>query len=63
MSLGHFTTAHPAKGFSITLNPEPDSPEAVVIEITPLGTAKHCELILHIANYSDKTMSAEVWQI
>lgn len=63
MSLGHFTTAHPAKGFSITLNPEPETPDAVVTHITPLGTAKQYELVLHVANFSDKSLTVEVWRM
>lgn len=63
ISLGHFTAAHPAKGFSIALNPEQESSDAVVTHITPLGMANRYELILHITNYSDTAVSAEVWQM
>lgn len=61
MSLGHFTVAHPAKGFSIALNPEPKTPDTVVTHITPLGTAKRYELVLHVANFSDELLNVEVW--
>ena len=60
LSLGHFTAAHPAKGFSIALNPEPETPDTVVAHITPLGTAKRYELVLHVANFSDESLNVEV---
>lgn len=62
MSLGCFGPK-PAKGFSIEFNPESESSESVVTQITAIGSASHYELILHVANYGYRLIEAEVWQI
>ena len=62
MSLGNFSYANPPKGFAIHINPDPD-PEAIVTQVTRLGEDDSYELVLHIANYGNKTVSAEVWQL
>lgn len=62
ISLGNYTAAHPPKGFAVHVDPDPE-PEAIVTQITSLGTDKEYELVLHIANYGNKTVSAEVWQL
>jgi hypothetical protein len=61
MSLGTFNDTKPPKGFSIEVNPE--DAESVVSQITSLGTSKRYELILHIANYGDVVVDAEVWSL
>jgi hypothetical protein len=62
ISLGSFTSTHPPKGFSIHITPDPD-PEAIVTQVTTLGSDREYELILHIANYGDKTVNAKVWPL
>lgn len=62
VSLGNFTSEHPPKGFSIHITPDPD-PEAIVTQVTTLGSEKEYELILHIANYGNKTVNAKVWPL
>lgn len=62
ISLGSFTANNPPKGFSIHITPDPE-PEAIVTQVTTLGGEKEYELILHIANYSDKTVNAKIWPL
>lgn len=62
MSLGNYSDANPPKGFVIHINPDPE-PEAIVAQVTRLGYGDSYELVLHIANYGNKTVSAEVWQM
>jgi hypothetical protein len=63
IALGDFTKASPPKGFSVELTPDPNPAGSVITEITSLGTAKHYKLVLHIANYGTKVVTAEVWQL
>jgi hypothetical protein len=62
VSLGTFTEANPPKGFSIHLTPDPD-PEAIITKVVTLGNEKKYELILHIANYGNKTVNAKIWPL
>jgi hypothetical protein len=62
VSLGDYTSINPPKGFVIHISPSPE-PDAIVTQITSLGTDEKYELVLHIANYGSKAISAEVWQI
>lgn len=62
MSLSIFDRASIPKGYSVQIIPRIES-DAIVMQITSLGTDEEYELILHVANYGDKTVSAEVWQI
>jgi hypothetical protein len=62
MSLGNYTATHPPKGFAIHISPDPE-PDAIVTQITRLGTDQEYELVLHIANYGNKTTSVEVWPL
>ena len=69
ISLGQFTPGDMLKGFSIEITPEPDPPGAVVTQITNIGTSSTSStsstsrLTLHIANFGDKAISAEVRQL
>jgi hypothetical protein len=63
LSLGIFSDDDPAKGFSIEFSPEPESLESVVTQITTIGSPKHHELILQVANYGDKSVRGKVWQM
>jgi hypothetical protein len=62
ISLGNYTSANPPKGFAIHISPEPET-ETIVTQITRLGEDEEYELVLHIANYGSKAISAEVWQL
>ncbi|MGH7158376.1 MAG: hypothetical protein ACREGD_04910 [Candidatus Saccharimonadales bacterium] len=61
--LGSFTQENPPKGFSVELNPDPDPPNSVVTKITSMGNSRQYALVLHVANYSNKTIKAEVRQL
>ncbi|HTE21413.1 MAG TPA: hypothetical protein VK674_00040 [Candidatus Limnocylindria bacterium] len=63
ISLGRFTAKKSPKGFSIGFTPDPDPVESVVSEITSLGSPSYYELILRIANNSNRPVAAKVWQL
>ncbi|HSX31411.1 MAG TPA: hypothetical protein VLE99_05845 [Candidatus Saccharimonadales bacterium] len=63
LSLGMFSSDRPAKGFSIGLSPEPDYEDSLVTQVLSIGGEKRHELILQIANYGNRKISAEIWQI
>jgi hypothetical protein len=63
LSLGSFTETNQPKGFSVGLVPNPDPIGAVVTKITSMGTADRYELILYIANYGSKPVTAKIWQL
>ena len=58
-SLGNYSILHPPKGFAIYISPDPD-PDAIVTQITRLEAEGQCEFVLHVANYGDRTVSAEI---
>jgi len=58
--LGNYGESNPPKGFSVELNPDPVPANSVVTEVSSLGMSQHYKLILHIANYGTKTITAEV---
>lgn len=60
MSLGNYVKSHLPKGFSISLQPDlqPDAVVAQVISVE-VDEGKY-EYVLHIANYGDKTVCAEI---
>ncbi len=62
LSLGHYSRQHPPKGFAIHLSPDPE-PDAIVTQITRLEADGQYEYILHVANYGDTTINAEVWHV
>lgn len=62
MSLGNYRKEYPPKGFAIHISPDPE-PDAIVTQITRLESEEGFELVLHIANYGDRTVSAEVWEM
>lgn len=61
--LGNFTGDKPPKGFSVEVTPDPNPTGSLLTEVTSLGTPGRYKLIMHIANYGTKTVSAEVWQL
>ena len=60
--LGTYTVANPPKGFEVHLSPDPE-PETIVTQITSLKRGDENRLVLHIANYGSKPVTAEVWQL
>lgn len=60
--LGRFTNSQPPKGFAIHLNPDPD-PDTIVTQINRMDRAKDYELVLYIANYGDRVITAQVWPL
>jgi len=62
-SLGFFTRRSQLKGFAVELKPDPDPENSVVTQVTPLGSAQRYELVLHVANYGNKTITANIWQV
>lgn len=62
MSLGNLNKTNTPKGYSVQITPNPES-DTIVTQMTSLGTDEEYELVLHIANYGDKTVSVEVWQV
>jgi hypothetical protein len=62
ISLGNYTPANRPKGFAIRIHPDPEL-DSIVTQITSLGDNNKYELVLHIANYGDAQVSAEVWRL
>jgi hypothetical protein len=63
LTLGTFPVGQIPSGFSVELSPDPDPPNSIVSRITNLEAEQQHELILHIANFGSKTVTAKVWQI
>lgn len=63
LSLGYFGVDNPGKGFSVELEPDPEPLGSVVTEILSVGSTKQHELILNVANYGQRAVSAKVWQM
>lgn len=62
VSLGSFTSSNPPKGFSLEVTPN-NNLDAVAPQLTRLGaTYDEYELVLHLANHSDKMVCVEVRQ-
>jgi len=63
ISLGEYILNRPPIGFSITITPDYE-PDDVVAQITRIDAAGgEFELVLHVANYGDKSLSVEVFRI
>lgn len=63
ISLGTFSNNRPPVGFSTHLTPDPQD-DAIVTHVARIEVGNNrFELILHIANYGDRTISAEVRQL
>ncbi len=63
MSLGSFTDKAPPRGYVVELSPDPEPSESVVAQIVQVGSSEKFDLILHIANYGNRTISAEVHEL
>jgi hypothetical protein len=61
VSLGNYIGTLP-KGFAVHVNPASSS-DTIVTQVTRLGIGDEYELVLHIANYSDQTISVGVWRL
>lgn len=63
ISLGEYILSRPPIGFSIAITPDYE-PDDVVAQITRIDAAgEEFELVLHIANYGDKSLSVEIFRI
>jgi hypothetical protein len=61
VSLGDFTADKPPLGFTLEVSPESIS-DSIVAQLTKLSAEyDEYELILHVANYEDRTVSVEVF--
>jgi len=63
LTLGTYNAERPQKGFSISLDPDPDPIGSVSTQVFVAGTPSRGELILNVANTGVHAVSAEVWQI
>lgn len=62
VSLGDFAIANPQGGFTVLATPD-DYPETVVSRLTRLSsTYDKYELVLHVANYGDRTVTVDVFE-
>jgi len=63
MSLGTYSTNHPAKGFSLNLTSDFAPSDEITTQIISEMRGPRHEFILHIANRTDKIVDIEVWQM
>jgi hypothetical protein len=63
LSLGFFGTDRPEKGFCVEFSPDPNPVDSVVTELFSIGSPTRYELFLCLANFSDRAVTAEVWQM
>ena len=62
ISLGNYDSNHRPQSFALKLHPNQKDDE-LVAQITKLELENgEYELVLHVANYSNKIISIEVWQ-
>lgn len=63
LSLGEYDKETIPKGFSVEFSQEPMD-DAIITQITRVELPEDkVEFILHIANYSDQTIRAEIWEM
>lgn len=62
VSLGEYTSSETPIGFALYIEPDPE-PDAIVAQIMRVGSTKSYELVLHVANYGNKTVNVEVWPL
>jgi len=62
LSLGNYAAEHMPKGFSINVKPNVD-PEAVVTQVVTLDAHGKYNLVMQVANYGTKTVTAQIWPI
>jgi hypothetical protein len=63
VTLGEYTSKNAPKGFSIDFDPLPRPKRAVETQIASVGTDEHYKMILFIANYGTRAVTAEVRQL
>lgn len=65
LSLGNFTPDRPAKGYSIKLKSRGDTEDpSINADIVMSGNPeRRYELMLHLDNGTDRTVSAEIWEM
>ncbi|HEY5805810.1 MAG TPA: hypothetical protein VIS56_00305 [Candidatus Saccharimonadales bacterium] len=57
-TLGDYPPGHKLRGFSVEINPDPEPEGAIVTQITNLKVKGKYRLVLHVANYGIKTVTA-----
>lgn len=63
LSLGVYGEDKPEKGFLVELNPDPEFKDSVEVQTLSVGSPRRYELILHVANYGDQAVTADVWRM
>jgi hypothetical protein len=61
--LGSFTEEKTPKGFLVEIDPDPSPLNSVVTNVITLGDSRRYSLHLNIANFSSKSVHAEVWRL
>lgn len=61
--IGSSTSPTPPKGFAVELKPQKMPESTLVTQITTEGSSTRYDYILDITNCSDRSVSAQVWQI
>lgn len=62
VSLGEYTSNETPIGFALYIEPDPE-PDAIVAQIMRVDSTKNYELVLHVANYGNRTVNVEVWPL
>lgn len=61
--LGFYTSKNPPKGFYTEVSSGARPVNSVVTRIVSVGTDKRYRLILHVANFSDQTVSVKIGKL
>jgi|GEM_PF-3387855 len=61
--IGSSNSPMPPKGFCIDMKPQKMPADTLVTRVTAEGSTKRYDYVLDITNCSDRTVSAQVWQM
>jgi hypothetical protein len=61
--IGSSNSPMPPKGFSIELKPHKMPAETLVTKVTAEGSTRRYDYVLDITNCSDRSVSAQIWQM
>ena len=61
--IGSSNSPIPPKGFAVELKPQKLPANTLVTQITTEGSSRRYDYVLDITNCSDRTVSAQVWQV
>jgi hypothetical protein len=61
--IGSSNSPVPPKGFSVELKPQKMPAGTLETQITTEGSTKRYDYVLNVTNRSDRTVSAQVWQM